>query len=718
MRPQFDPPVLCCILARDGSGARVVTSEIRRGAPKTGRHLRTHLLWLTLACSIPIVVTACVLGFFFVAHEYERAETTVDERIRLMKNALELRVGNIIEDLQVLASAPALQDDNLALFHAYAVRANDTFGGNGIVLVDRSGQQVVASRQAFGAPLPRRTQLETQNTVFATGQPQVSDLIKAATDGRPIVSVEVPVNVGQEVKYVLATGLSPDYLSAVVREHVPPGWIGSIIDRKGILVARSSDAAGADLIGLPTIPEVRSHVGKAWVPGIKTISRVGVPMYSSLMRSEGLGFSVNLALPRATLDGPVWRAGILLAGVAILALMISFIAARFMSRRLVEAFSALEDHVLAIRGGSKPPPIDTNVYEVAHMQSVLDDVGSDITNAHIAIERERSLLKSTVQSMPIGVLLVDPSGRPILVNDSLLQLWGQSHINGLGELKGVQRFRLDGTEYPAAEWPILRVLKGEENTVSEEVLQSHDGMHPRRLVINAAPVKDGAGSIIAAVIACYDVTELRAALQQQQLLLDEINHRVKNTLATVQSIARLTTGSAATVAGYAEALERRILALSRAYNLLTDNRWEGAELSILVKEIVSPFGSDAVETSGPHVLLSANHSLALAAALQELSTNASKYGALSVPSGRVNAEWRIVAGTLKFSWTERNGPRVVTPTRQGFGTKMIEQNLARETGWTVRTKYSPTGFECVIELPLTPQRRRQSPELLGSGMAS
>jgi len=354
------------------------------GAKGPAIPLRAHLLRLTLACSIPIVLAACVLGYFFVENEYQRAQSMVDERIRLMKNALELRVGNIIEDLQVLASAPPLQDGNLASFHQYATKANEAFGGSGIVLVDRNGQQVLATRQPYGAALPKRTQLDTQNRTFATGEPQVSDLIKAAADGRPIVSVEVPVFIRGQVAYVLATALSPDYLTGVVREHVPIGWVGSIIDRKGILVARSADAASVrdDLVGEPTIPEVRRHVGESSVRAIKTISRIGVPMYNSLLRSERLGMSVNLAIRRDTLDGPACLPAAFLGGLAVFAIVLSVAGARLMSRRLVASLSALEDHVLALRGSSEPPPVDTNVSEVAHMQNVLHEVGGDISNAH------------------------------------------------------------------------------------------------------------------------------------------------------------------------------------------------------------------------------------------------------------------------------------------------------------------------------------------------
>src|SRR5205085_177855 len=124
----------------------------------------------------------------------------------------------------------------------------------------------------------------------------------------------------------------------------------------------------------------------------------------------------------------------------------------------------------------------------------------------------------------------------------------------------------DGVPYRVAELPIIRALREGVTVEGEEVL--HDvGSATRHEVLNAAPVRDGTGAVIAAVLASYDVTELRDAMRRQQILLDEINHRVKNTLATVQSIARVSLSSAATLKDYAVSLEQRIIALSRAYDL-------------------------------------------------------------------------------------------------------------------------------------------------------
>jgi two-component sensor histidine kinase len=194
------------------------------------------------------------------------------------------------------------------------------------------------------------------------------------------------------------------------------------------------------------------------------------------------------------------------------------------------------------------------------------------------------------------------------------------------------------------------------------------------------------------------VTADHEAMRRQQILLDEINHRVKNTLATVQSIARASSSSATTLKDYAAAFEQRLIALSRAYNLLTENNWEGAELGTIARRTLAPFaGEGRISLSGPPVALTPKLTLAMSAAIQELSTNAAKYGALSVEQGRLDVWWsRETNGVISFHWTERGGPVVRKPERRGFGTRLIQDILAAESGWTVTLDYFPSGLQCTM----------------------
>jgi two-component sensor histidine kinase len=220
----------------------------------------------------------------------------------------------------------------------------------------------------------------------------------------------------------------------------------------------------------------------------------------------------------------------------------------------------------------------------------------------------------------------------------------------------------------------------------------------RHEMINAAPVRDGTGAVIAAVAASYDVTDVRTGMKRQQILLDEINHRVKNTLATVQSIARVSLSSATTMEDYAEAFERRLIALSGAYNLLTENNWEGADLRAIVERTLAPFARGGrTNLSGPALTLTSKLTLAMSAAVQELSTNAAKYGALSVEQGRLDVSWsRQDDSRIAFSWIERDGPPVHKPTRRGFGTRLIQDILALDSGWSVTLDYAPEGLRCTM----------------------
>jgi two-component sensor histidine kinase/PAS domain-containing protein len=196
-----------------------------------------------------------------------------------------------------------------------------------------------------------------------------------------------------------------------------------------------------------------------------------------------------------------------------------------------------------------------------------------------------------------------------------------------------------------------------------------------------------------------DVTERRRAEQRQRLLINELNHRVKNTLATVQSIASQTLRSASDLTQARASFEARLVALSAAHDLLTAQSWHGAPLDELVATALAPFeGAQApqISRSGPRVWLSAPRALALSLAVHELATNAVKYGALAVPEGHLALRWTVHSGALTFSWVESGGAPVAPPVRSGFGMRLLQRNLARELGGEVVLDFAPAGVRCEI----------------------
>lgn len=233
------------------------------------------------------------------------------------------------------------------------------------------------------------------------------------------------------------------------------------------------------------------------------------------------------------------------------------------------------------------------------------------------------------------------------------------------------------------------------------------GTEDQRWIASRGRVNRENGQAVRFIGTVLDITERKTAEHQQQLLINELNHRVKNTLATVQALAARTLRSAATPEQARTALTGRLLALSKAHDILTAESWEGAEMETVARSALAPFmeqAGDRFTVSGPFVRISPKKAVALSMALNELATNAAKYGALSSDSGKVEVKWEALntgdARRLRLTWTESGGPEVTAPDRAGFGTRLIQQGLAGQLNAEVEVDYRPEGLRCVIDAPL------------------
>jgi len=196
------------------------------------------------------------------------------------------------------------------------------------------------------------------------------------------------------------------------------------------------------------------------------------------------------------------------------------------------------------------------------------------------------------------------------------------------------------------------------------------------------------------------------AREHQRLLLNELNHRVKNTLSTVQSIALQTARQTGAPDAFMTAFEGRLLSLSKTHTTLMNEEWEGAALHDVLEGELLHYGEGRIDLHGPAVLLPPRAALALGLVIHELATNASKYGALSSPTGRVGVSWTLdddAGGSrLRLEWTERGGPTVTQPTRRGFGSRLIERSLVGELSGDVETYYDAEGFRLIAWVVLRP----------------
>ena len=320
---------------------------------------------------------------------------------------------------------------------------------------------------------------------------------------------------------------------------------------------------------------------------------------------------------------------------------------------------------------------------------------------------ERTRLESLIENLPVGIAVVDREGTTLLSNPAFRRYRPDGVIPSRRSDDREEWIALDdhGCPLSKSQYPGARALRGELVTGIEFLHRTPDGEESWTRV-SGVPLLGPDGQLSGALTVIVDIDEIKRSEEHQRLLTHELNHRVKNTLATVQSIATQTLRNAPTMEDAKTALEARLLALSRAHDVLTRENWDGAELREIAAQAVEPYSSryeERLHLSGPKIRLSPRMSLALAMVLQELATNAVKYGALSNATGEIRITWRVDDGAparLQLHWKESGGPSVEAPTRRGFGTRLIERSLAQDLDGDVRIEFAAAGVTCVVDAPI------------------
>jgi len=327
----------------------------------------------------------------------------------------------------------------------------------------------------------------------------------------------------------------------------------------------------------------------------------------------------------------------------------------------------------------------------------------DITERKRAEEGEQRLA-AIIESSEDAILSMDLAATIMSWNKGAEQLYGYRAEEMIGRSVTI----LLPKDRQDEEMGILeRISRGEHVHHYETVRQRKDGSLVE-ISLTVSPIRDAQGKVIGASKIARDITERRRAERLQGILMHELNHRIKNTLAMVQAIARQTFRDGEGDSSARQTFEARLLALSNAHDLLTRESWDGAGLCAIIDDVLAPYPRERFEISGPDLRLTTRVALALTLALHELATNAAKYGALSVAEGRVAIAWTVSPGDppqLTFRWQECGGPRVSPPTRTGFGSRLIERSLAADLAGEVKITYDPAGVRCDVSANLTDETR-------------
>ena len=328
--------------------------------------------------------------------------------------------------------------------------------------------------------------------------------------------------------------------------------------------------------------------------------------------------------------------------------------------------------------------------------------------AELRESEERFRLMS--EHAPVMIWMSDAQGGCLHLNRMLREFWGVDEDE-------LATFSWQSTMHPEDAAHIgAQIMGAMERRMSVTIVGRYnsaldDDYHT--LETHARPRFSASGEFLGMIGVNIDISERQRADAQRELLLAELNHRVKNTLAVVQSLAHQTFRNVEAPEAKA-AFEGRLLALASAHNLLTQSNWESAAMADVAADTLQAEGvnRDRVVLSGPRVLLAPRAALAIAMALHELGTNALKYGALSNDAGRVRLTWSVTGEAprmLRIDWREEGGPAVAPPSRRGFGSVLLERSLAHDLDGKVTTDFHKDGLVCVIEAPLIERTADPSP---------
>ena len=330
----------------------------------------------------------------------------------------------------------------------------------------------------------------------------------------------------------------------------------------------------------------------------------------------------------------------------------------------------------------------------------LQDI-TDLRQARDMLRSRQAWSRRVVDASPIAVYQTDAEGVVLSFNPAATALWGREPKIGVDRwCSAFKLYQPNGAPLPLDQCPMAVALREKRQIIGAEAIFERPDGSRGALLAYPTPLVGSDGELFGAINMLVDITDRKHAEDLQKTLLDELNHRVKNTLATVQSLAAHSFHDAGEPASMRTAFEARLMALSGAHNRLAERRWEAADLRDIVSGILAPYRGEAVRCEQPSVQLSTRASVTFAMVLHELATNAAKHGALSSPSGRLELDWKRAGDNLEVEWRELGGPSCRPPLHRGFGLRFIRRAVERELAGQVSFDFSDTGLLCRISAPI------------------
>ena len=657
------------------------------------RSVRRYLVAISLFL-VALVLAAALL----LVSEVERASRQqAEQQLLATTRALSLVVDGELKRyegiLRVLATSERVAERDWAALDAQGRRMlpeDDAW----LVVSDRSGRQLVNTRLPAGARLPEGGASPADMwRELASSDSRICNLARGRIEAN-ILCVDVAAPSPGPPEFALSVIMRPAQLTTILqRQRVPEGNFATVLDRRGIVVWRN--VGGERFIGGPATQDIRDALQSRREGVQESHSLEGVPTVAAFSRSPYSGWTFIVAVPRSALRASADALPLALTAAAVLILIAAAIGL-IAGRRLTQAMSSLAKSADAIEQGAVPKHEATGFAEI-------DSVGSALEAAIQARKLSEDRYRRIFEQSSDLILTADLNQTITDCNESAAAAVGVPRELAIG--RNIAEF-VSPEDFSRTTEMLTRKLKGGGTTQYDVRVRNNQGEW-LYWEINSGLLHDTDGTSVGLHVVGRDVTERKRSDERQQLLINELNHRVKNTLAIVQALAHQSFKGERASEEEKAAFAARLATLASAHNLLTRESWEPVGLEQVIETTVEAVcGNDTGRhrAEGPPVILPPQSAVSLAMAIHELCTNAVEYGALSSPNGRITTRWRIEGREgkerLHLEWIEQGGPPVAPPTRKGFGTRMIERALAADLDAAVQLDFRPEGLVCRVDAPL------------------
>ena len=663
--------------------------------------IQTQLLLYSLTLMVPALVFGGLMIVRSAALERQGLDREIEERVHSLAASIDRELASTTTTLKALSSSPSLANGDLKAFYGQAMAAQEV-GGDHFFLTAPSGRQVLNTRVAWGEPLPEVSGNDWRDVIEAR-RPRVSDLYFGQVAKALAFSVSVPVKKGSEVAYVLSASISPERIHEILqRANFDKGWIVVVADRKGTIVARSQDFAG--FVGRPQEQwdASKEHTG-IW----HTTDTESVPILRASAFSQQSGWLISTIVPEAIANRSLSRSLAFVVAVAVSFMLLSVLLAYLFGRRIADPIKQLVSGAEALGRGDPVRHISPSTLEVRSVGDALVEAAKTRQSMEQSLRESEDRLRLALASTDTGTWDWDLNAGVFTWDERMRELWGV----GPDEPVTIETYL--GALHPQDREPTLQAIQKAQRAeaspaeydVEHRVIGKRDGIE--RWVGSQGRAHFSDGVPVRMTGTARDITERKRAVEHVHLLMREITHRSKNLLAVIQAMARQSKQGSRTVDDFEVRFSGRLQALAAAHDLLVQRDWHGVGVAELVRSQLGHYldrQASQIVIKGDNLVVTPEAAQNIGLAVHELSTNAAKYGALSVAEGQVTVAWGWVAdgsaGPLfRMHWIEAGGPGVVPPAQKGFGQIVLEQLAARALRGEAELHFEPGGVRWVIDVP-------------------